>query len=97
MIVTSVVPVAQPRSIPFSSAPGWRDSSLAVIRRPPGIGAFHFVILASLRASQLARGCAPRVDGVHRNAVVAQLEVSQGKVIQAATPPSRVRDAVMVI
>lgn len=55
----------------------------SVIRRPPGIGAFQFVILASLRAIQLTRGCSPRIGGVHRNTVVAQLEVSQGKVVQA--------------
>lgn len=73
-----------------------RDWSIAVIGRPPGIGAFQFVVLASLRVSQLARGCPPRVDGAHRNAVVAQLEVSQGKVVQAAAAP-RVRDAVISI
>jgi DNA-directed RNA polymerase subunit K/omega len=38
------------------------------------------VILASLRAAQLMRGCRPRIDGVHKNTVIAQLEVSQGKV-----------------
>jgi hypothetical protein len=53
--------------------------------RPPGIGAFQFVILASLRAVQLTRGCRPRIDGDgdHKNTVIAQLEVSQGKVSQA--------------
>jgi len=53
-----------------------------VIHRPSGIGAFQFVILASLRAVQLTRGCRPRVDGVHKNTVLAQLEVSVGKVAQ---------------
>ena len=54
------------------------------MQRPSGIGAFQFVILASLRAVQLTRGCRPRVDGVHKHTVMAQLEVSQGKVMQAA-------------
>jgi hypothetical protein len=87
MMLTSV-PVAHPRSIESSSASALREPGrIGVIRRPMGMGAFQFVVLASLRTSQLARGCPPRVDGVHRNAVVAQLEVSQGKVVQAAAPP----------
>ena len=55
--------------------------------RPAGVGAFQFVILASLRAVQLTRGCRPRVDGVHKHTVTAQLEVSQGKVMQELLPP----------
>ena len=51
------------------------------MQRPAGIGAFQFVILASLRAAQLMRGCVPRVDGMHKTIVIAQLEVSQGLVI----------------
>jgi DNA-directed RNA polymerase subunit K/omega len=47
-----------------------------------GVGAFQFVVLSSLRAVQLTRGCRPRIDGVHKHTVMAQLEVSQGKVIQ---------------
>jgi len=50
------------------------------MQRPAGIGAFEFVILSSLRAAQLIRGCTPRIDGVHKKTVIAQLEVSQGKV-----------------
>jgi DNA-directed RNA polymerase subunit K/omega len=53
------------------------------MHRPAGIGKFQFVVLASLRAVQLTRGCRPRVDGIHKHTVMAQLEVSQGKVIQA--------------
>jgi hypothetical protein len=53
---------------------------------PPGVGAFQFVVLASLRAVQLMQGCRPRIDGVHKNTVIAQLEVSQGKVVQASGP-----------
>lgn len=53
------------------------------MQRPAGVGAFQFVVLASLRAVQLARGCRPRVDGTHKHAVMAQLEVAEGKVFQA--------------
>jgi DNA-directed RNA polymerase subunit K/omega len=53
-----------------------------VIRRPPGMGAFQFVVLAKLRAGQLMRGCRPRVDSSHKPTVIAQLEVSAGKVTQ---------------
>ena len=52
-----------------------------MIQRPAGIGTFEFVVLATLRAAQLMRGCRPRVDGIHKAAVIAQLEVAQGKVI----------------
>jgi DNA-directed RNA polymerase subunit K/omega len=54
-----------------------------MIQRPPGLGAFQFTVLATLRAAQLMRGCRPRVDGLHKATVTAQLEVSEGKVIQA--------------
>jgi DNA-directed RNA polymerase subunit K/omega len=56
------------------------------MQRPAGLGTFEFVVLASLRVVQLARGCRPRVDGVHKRTVTAQLEVSEGKVIQALAP-----------
>ena len=51
-----------------------------MIQRPAGLGTFEFVVLATLRAAQLMRGCRPRVDGIHKAAVIAQLEVAQGKV-----------------
>jgi len=53
-----------------------------VIQRPPGVGAFEFVVLATLRAQQLTRGCTPKVDGGHKNTVTAQIEVAEGKVGQ---------------
>jgi hypothetical protein len=58
-----------------------------VIQRPPGVGAFQFVVLASLRAAQLTRGCRPKVDGLHKVTVIAQLEVSAGMVTQVFRPP----------
>lgn len=50
------------------------------MHRPSGIGAFRFVVLASLRAAQLIRGCVPKVEGGHKKTITAQLEVSLGKV-----------------
>lgn len=47
-----------------------------MINRPDDIGAFKFAVLASLRAAQLSRGCAPRVLGDHCVAVTAQMEVA---------------------
>lgn len=58
------------------------------MQRPAGIGAFQFVILASLRATQLMRGCLPRIEGVHKNTVMAQLEVSRGMVLQDFGAPA---------
>ena len=53
-----------------------------MIHRPTGMGAFQFVVLASLRAAQLTRGCRPRIDGLHKLTVTAQVEVAEGKVMQ---------------
>jgi len=52
-----------------------------VIRRPDGMGSFEFVVVASLRAAQLARGCTPRVTETHTKTITAQLEVAEGKVL----------------
>jgi DNA-directed RNA polymerase subunit K/omega len=57
-----------------------------MISRPAGMGAFHFVVLATLRTAQLMRGCRPRVDGAHKAMVIAQFEVSQGKVEPLMAP-----------
>lgn len=51
-----------------------------MIQRPTHIGAFQFVVVASLRAAQLTRGCLPKVDGLHKVTVTAQLEVSEGRI-----------------
>jgi DNA-directed RNA polymerase subunit K/omega len=44
------------------------------------MGAFHFVVLAALRAAQLTRGCRPRIDELHVVAVTAQREIAEGKI-----------------
>jgi DNA-directed RNA polymerase subunit K/omega len=59
-----------------------------VIHRPTHIGAFQFVVVASLRAAQLTRGCLPRVDGLHKVTVTAQLEVSEGRITAVEIPPA---------
>ena len=65
------------------------------MQRPAGVGAFQFVILASLRAVQLTRGCVPRLAGDHKRTVMAQMEVCEGKVVQEFAPP--LADAAVVL
>ena len=55
-----------------------------MIHRPLGVGAFEFAVMSGLRASQLTRGCLPRLEGTHKNTVMAQMEVAAGKVVRAA-------------
>ncbi len=57
-----------------------------MIQRPAGMGAFTFVVLSTLRSTQLIRGCLPRVDGAHKRTVIAQIEVAEGKVMQLLAP-----------
>lgn len=54
-----------------------------MVRPPPSLSAFEFVVLASLRTAQLTRGCTPRVEGAHKRIVIAQLEVASGLVARA--------------
>jgi hypothetical protein len=51
-----------------------------MVKRPESIGAFQFVVLSRLRATQLMAGCAPRLAGIHTAAVMAQMEVADGQV-----------------
>jgi hypothetical protein len=56
----------------------------------PGIGTFEFIILSSLRAAQLMRGCTPRIATTHKRMMTAQLEVAAGEIQRSpvpATPP----------
>ena len=64
-----------------------------MIHRPDGMGAFTFVVLASLRATQLTRGCLPRIDGDHTIAVMAQMEVARGAIAATDRAASAVTDA----
>jgi hypothetical protein len=67
--------------------------------RPSDIGRFQFVVLSSLRAAQLLRGCVPKIDGGHKRTVTAQLEISLGMVKQDFTPLAvvAVTDAIPVL
>lgn len=51
-----------------------------MVQRPSRLNAFEFAVLAGLRANQLSRGCTPRVNGSDKVAVIAQIEVAEGKV-----------------
>ena len=53
-----------------------------MVERPAHLSKFEFVILSSLRAVQLLRGCTPKVDGVHKRVVIAQMEVANGLVVR---------------
>jgi hypothetical protein len=48
------------------------------------MGVFEFSVLSALRAAQLHRGCAPRVQGSHKHAVTAQHEIAERKVVRRA-------------
>ena len=54
-----------------------------MILRPPEMGAFHFVVLATLRAKQLMRGCIPRATGVHKKTTLATIEIADGTIVGA--------------
>jgi DNA-directed RNA polymerase subunit K/omega len=54
-----------------------------MVRRPDGINTFEFAVLSGLRAAQLCRGCAPRVERSPKIAVTAQQEVAERKVLRA--------------
>jgi hypothetical protein len=51
-----------------------------MVQRPVHMNAFEFVVLSSLRAAQLMRGCVPRVASTQKMIMTAQLEVAAGKV-----------------
>lgn len=57
-----------------------------MVKPPEGCSQFEFVVLSSLRAAQLTRGCTPRVAGTHKSIVTAQLEVAANKVSKALPP-----------
>ena len=57
-----------------------------MITRPADMNAFEFSVVAGLRAAQLVRGCAPRVDRGPKVAVTARHEVAARKVL--ARPPA---------
>lgn len=61
-----------------------------MVQRPVEMNAFEFVVVSSLRAAQLMRGCTPRVTSVQKIITTAQLEVAAAKVVGLVpAPPSR--------
>jgi DNA-directed RNA polymerase subunit K/omega len=56
-----------------------------VVHRPADTNPFEFIVVASLRAAQLMRGCTPLVEPASRIITTAQLEVAAGKI--ARIPP----------
>lgn len=54
-----------------------------MVKRPDGMNAFEFAVLAGLRAAQLNRGCTPRVERSGKLAVTAQHEIAQRKVVRS--------------
>jgi DNA-directed RNA polymerase subunit K/omega len=55
-----------------------------MVKRPGGMNAFEFAVVAGLRAAQLVRGCTPRVIPSQKSAVTAQREVAELKVLRSA-------------
>lgn len=53
-----------------------------MVKRPIEVGAFEFAVLAGLRATQLTRGCTPRVKGSHKVIVTAQMEIAARTVMR---------------
>lgn len=58
-----------------------------MVTRPDGIGAFEFSVLSGLRAAQLSRGCAPRLERSGKLAVTAQYEIAARKVVRSPDGP----------
>jgi len=55
-----------------------------MVRRPDGLNAFEFAVVAGLRAAQLQRGCTPRVPPSEKVAVTAQHEVAERQIVRSA-------------
>ena len=61
-----------------------------MIPPPKGMSAYEFVVVSSLRAAQLMRGCTPRITSTHKLMITAQLEVAAGVVLPVDPDSSRV-------
>jgi hypothetical protein len=59
------------------------------MRQPDGMSRFEFVVVSSLRAAQLMRGCVPHIQVDHKRIVVAQMEVIGGSVVGKHVPPPK--------
>jgi DNA-directed RNA polymerase subunit K/omega len=61
---------------------------LVMVSRPYEMNAFEFVVVSTLRAQQLMKGCIPRLDGEHKAITMAQMEVSSGKIAREVPDPT---------
>jgi DNA-directed RNA polymerase subunit K/omega len=59
-----------------------------VVKRPDGMNPFEFAVLSGLRATQLSRGCTPRVPASAKVAVTAQHEVADRQIVASGLAPS---------
>src|SRR5262245_27364781 len=66
-------------------------AEVRMISRPVTIGSFEFVVVSSLRAAQLMRGCRPRVATSIKHSVTAQREVAAGSVARLPPDPAIAR------
>ena len=67
-----------------------RRKIITMVKRPPDMNSFEFVVVSALRTAQLQRGCTPRVAQSAKVGVTAQHEVAERKVLAlhaAAGPP----------
>jgi DNA-directed RNA polymerase subunit K/omega len=77
---------------PSSQATGVRSfAEVRMTSRPVTIGSFEFVVVSSLRAAQLMRGCTPRVATSIKHIVTAQREVAAGSVARLPPDPAIAR------
>ena len=53
------------------------------------MSAYEFAVVASLRATQLMRGCIPLVSTTQKAIMTAQLEVAQGLVARVPAEPEQ--------
>lgn len=59
-------------------------SVISATQIPRTTGKFQFVVLATLRAAQLMKGCLPKIEtNGHKHTVVALLEVAGGAIAEA--------------
>ena len=57
-------------------------SVISATQIPRTTGKFEFVVLATLRAAQLMRGCVPKIaTNGHKHTVIALLEVAGGEIV----------------
>ena len=54
-----------------------------MVIRPFQMEAFEYVVMATLRAQQLMKGCVPHLEGHHKATTMAQMEVAAGKIVGA--------------